>query len=75
MCHQRHNINTDFCKSQPGGEKVELWYESMCIDIEWWNETSVFLNFQEEQTSKEESGTLDCNVFGTIQHKAVENNT
>lgn len=38
-------------------------------------EKSVFLYFQEEQTSKEESGTLECNVFGTIQHKAVENNT
>jgi hypothetical protein len=34
-------------------------------------ETSVFLNFQEEQTSKEKSGTLECNVFGMIQQKAV----
>jgi hypothetical protein len=38
-------------------------------------ETSVFLNLQEERTSKEEGGMLECNVFGTIQHKAVENNT
>lgn len=36
---------------------------------------SVFLNFQEGQYTKEESDTLECDGFGMIKQKAVENNT
>jgi hypothetical protein len=28
---------------------------------------TVFLNFQEEKYSKEQTGTLECDGFGTIQ--------
>jgi hypothetical protein len=38
-------------------------------------EQTVSLNFQEEQYSKEETSTLQCDGFGTIQQKAAETNT